>query len=91
MIAEVKKLVLHYDASIELPFAVLAMCALLEFAVFPMVLLLYTMRSFHRCLGYCTRIRWRILHTFIDPSRDGIRMAPMELITVGFLLDSIIF
>ena len=40
MIAEVKKLVLHYDASIELPFAVLAMCALLEFAVFPMVLLL---------------------------------------------------
>ena len=24
------------------------------------------MRSFQRCLGYCTRIRWQFLHTFAD-------------------------
>ena len=27
---------------------------------------LYPMRSFQRCLGYCTRIRWQFLHTFAD-------------------------
>ena len=65
--------VLYYDASIEsfsrqhLPFALLAICVLLLFAVFPMlILLLYPMRSFQRCLGYCTRIRWQFLHTFAD-------------------------
>ena len=63
----------YYDASIEyfsrqhLPFAVLAICVLLVFVVFPMILLLlYPMRSFQRCLGYCTRIRWQFLHTFAD-------------------------
>ena len=62
-----------YDASIEyfsrqhLPFGVLAICVLLVFVLFPMVLLLlYPMRSFQRCLGYCTRIRWQFLHTFAD-------------------------
>ena len=65
--------VLYFDASIEyfsrqhLPFAVLAVCVLLVFALFPMLtLLLYPMRSFQRCLGYCTRIRWQFLHTFAD-------------------------
>ena len=65
--------VLYYNASIEyfsrqhLPFAVLAICVLLVFVVFPMLLLLlYPMRSFQRCLGYCTRIRWQFLHTFAD-------------------------
>ena len=64
---------LYFDASIEyfsrqhLPFAVLAICVLLVFVVFPMLLLLlYPMRSFQRCLGYCTRIRWQFLHTFAD-------------------------
>ena len=65
--------VLYYDASIEyfsrehLPFALLAICVLLVFVVFPLLLLLlYPMRSFQRCLGYCTRIRWQFLHTFAD-------------------------
>ena len=65
--------VLFFDASIEsfsrqhLPFAVLAISALLVFVVFPMLLLLlYPMRSFQRCLGYCTRIRWQFLHTFAN-------------------------
>ena len=65
--------VLYYDASIEsfsrqhLPFAVLALCVLLVFVLFPLlILLLYPMRSFQRCLGYCTRIRWQFLHTFAD-------------------------
>ena len=64
---------LFYDASIEyfsrqhLPFAVLAICVLLVFVLFPLLLLLlYPMRSFQRCLGYCTRIRWQFLHTFAD-------------------------
>ena len=64
---------LFYNASIEyfsrqhLPFAVLAILVLLLFAVFPMLLLLlYPMRSFQRCLGHCTRIRWQFLHTFAD-------------------------
>ena len=64
---------LNYNASIEyfsrqhLPFAVLAICVLLVFVLFPLLLLLlYPMRSFQRCLGYCTRIRWQFLHTFAD-------------------------
>ena len=64
---------LFFDASIEyfsrqhLPFAVLAICVLLVFVLFPLLLLLlYPMRSFQRCLGYCTRIRWQFLHTFAD-------------------------
>ena len=64
---------LFFDALIEsfsrehLPFALLAICVLLVFAVFPLLLLLlYPMRSFQRCLGYCTRIRWQFLHTFAD-------------------------
>ena len=65
--------VVYYDASIEsfsrqhLPFAVLAISVLLVFVVFPLLLLLlYPMRSFQRCLGYCSRIRWQFLHTFAD-------------------------
>ena len=65
--------VLYYNASIEyfsrehLPFALPALCVLLVFVVFPLLLLLlYPMRSFQKCLGYCTRIRWQFLHTFAD-------------------------
>ena len=72
--------VLYYDASIEyfsrqhLPFALLAICVLLVFVVFPMLLLLlYPMRSFQRCLGYCTRIRWQFLHTFADTFQGGYK------------------
>ena len=66
-------IVLYYNASIEyfsrqhLPFALPAICVLLVFVVFPLLLLLlYPMRSFQRCLGYCTGIRWQFLHTFAD-------------------------
>ena len=76
----VDPVVLYYNASIEyfsrqhLPFAVLAICVLLVFAVFPMLLLLmYPMRSFQRCLGYCTRIRWQFLHTFADAFQGGYK------------------
>ena len=76
----VDPVVLYYNASIEyfsrqhLPFAVLAICVLLVFAVFPMLLLLlYPMRSFQRCLGYCTRIRWQFLHTFADTFQGGYK------------------
>ena len=69
----VGQVVLYYNASIEyfsrehLPFALLAICVLLVFVIFPLLLLLlYPMRSFQRCLGYCTRIRWQFLHTFAD-------------------------
>ena len=65
--------VLFFDASVVyfsrhyLPFAVVAMCVLLVFVLFPMLLLLlYPMRSFQRCLGYCTRRRWQFLHTIAD-------------------------
>ena len=71
---------LYFDASIEyfsrqhLPFAVLAICILLVFVLFPMVLLLlYPMRSFQRCLGHCTRIRWQFLHTFADAFQGGYK------------------
>ena len=69
----VGQIVLFFDASMEyfsrqhLPFALLAICVLLVFVLFPLLLLLlYPMRSFQRCLGYCTRIRWQFLHTFAD-------------------------
>ena len=65
--------VLYYDASTvyfsrqHLPFALPALSVLLVFVAFPLLLLLlYPMRSFQRCLGYCTRIRWQFLHTFAD-------------------------
>ena len=65
--------VLYYDASTvyfskeHLPFALPALCVLLVFVAFPLLLLLlYPMKSFQRCLGYCTRIRWHFLHTFAD-------------------------
>ena len=58
--------VLYNFSRQHLPFAVLAICVLLVFAVFPLLLLLYPMRSFQRCLGYCTRIRCQFLHTFAD-------------------------
>ena len=65
--------VLFFDSSIEyfsiqhLPFAVLAISVLLVFVLFPLLLLLmYPMRSFQRCLGYCTRTSWQFLHTFAD-------------------------
>ena len=64
---------LYYDPSIEyfsrqhLPFAILAICILLVFVLFPlMLLLLYPMKSFQRCLGYCTIMRWQFLYTFAD-------------------------
>ena len=64
---------LYLDASIEyfsrqhLPFAVLAICVLLVFVIFPLLLLLlYPMRTSQRCLGYCTKVRWQFLHTFAD-------------------------
>ena len=31
------------------------------------------MRSFQRCLGYCTRIRWQFLHTFADTFQGGYK------------------
>ena len=72
--------VLYHDASIEffsrqhLPFALPAICVLLVFVVFPLLLLLlYPMRSFQRCLGYCTRIRWQFLHTFADVFQGGYK------------------
>ena len=72
--------VLYFDASIEyfsrqhFPFAVLAICVLLVFVLFPLLLLLlYPMRSFQRCLGYCTRIRWQFLHTFADTFQGGYK------------------
>ena len=38
-----------------------------------LLLLLYPMRSFQRCLGYCTRIRWHFLHTFADAFQGGYK------------------
>ena len=72
--------VLYYNASIEyfskehLPFAVPALCVLLVFVIFPLLLLLlYPMRSFQRCL--------------LMPLRDVTRMAQMVLVTITILLD----
>ena len=71
---------LYLDASIEyfsrqhLPFAVLAICVLLVFVIFPLLLLLlYPMRTSQRCLGYCTKVRWQFLHTFADAFQGRYR------------------
>ena len=64
-------LFLYYDASIayfgkeHLPYAVLALLLLLIFVLLPMLLLLYPMRCFQRCLGLCG-VRWHALPIFID-------------------------
>ena len=64
---------LYYDASIEyfgtkkhLPYAILALFVVAVFILFPLLLLLlYPMRWFQRCLG-CCRMRWHALNIFID-------------------------
>ena len=63
---------LYYDGSIEyfgkkhLPYAILALFVVLIFIILPiLLLLLYPMRCFQRCLGHC-RVRWHALHIFID-------------------------
>ena len=64
---------LYYDASIEyfgtkkhLPYAILALFVVLTFILFPiLLLLLYPMRCFQRCLGHCG-VRWHAVHIFID-------------------------
>ena len=65
-------LYLYYDATIEyfgdehLPYGVLAVFVMLVFILFPLLLLLlYPMRCFQRCLG-CCGIRWHALPIFID-------------------------
>ena len=56
--------VLYHDASIEyftiqyFPLLPHTINVLLVFVLFPLLLLLCPMRSFQRCLGDCTRIRW---------------------------------
>jgi len=63
---------LYYDGSIEyfgnkhLPYAILAVFVVLIFILLPiLLLLLYPMRCFQRCLGHC-RVRWHALHIFVD-------------------------
>ena len=64
---------LYYDASIEyfgtkkhLSYAILAVFVVLIFIIFPLLLLLlYPMRCFQRCLG-CCRVKWHALPIFID-------------------------
>ena len=64
---------LYYDASIEyfgtkkhLPYAIVAVFVVLIFIIFPiLLLLLYPMRWFQRCLGLC-RVKWHALPIFID-------------------------
>ena len=63
---------LYYDASIayfgkeHLPYGILALLLLLIFVLLPIVLLLlYPMKCFQRCLGRCG-VRWHALHIFID-------------------------
>ena len=64
---------LYYDASVEyfgtkkhLPYAILAVFVVLIFIILPiLLLLLYPMRCFQRCLGRCG-VRWHALHIFID-------------------------
>ena len=66
---------LYYDASIEyfgskhLPYAILALFVVLIFIIFPiLLLLLYPMRCFQRCLS-CCGVRWHVLPIFIDAFR----------------------
>ena len=94
---------IEYFSRQHLPFALPAICVLLVFVVFPLLLLLlYPMRSFQRCLGYCTRMKWQFLHTFADAfqgcykngtngSRDyryfaGLYLLFRAVLLVGFIV-----
>ena len=66
------KLYLYYDGTVEyfgpehLPFAILALVALLVFNILPLLLLvLYPCQCFQRCLNRCN-IGCQALHTFMD-------------------------
>ena len=63
---------LYYDASVvffsreHLPFALLAIFALLTFNILPLlVVVLYPTQVFQKCLN-CGRIRWHAVHAFAD-------------------------
>ena len=62
---------LYYDASVEyfgkkhLPYAILALFVILIFIISPILLLLYPLRCFQRCLS-CFGVRWHALPIFID-------------------------
>ena len=65
-------LYLYYDSTIRymneehLPYALVAIAVLLIFVFAPLLLLiLYPMRCFQRCLSHC-RVRWHALHIFVD-------------------------
>ena len=66
------KLFLYYDTTIRyfnkehLPYALVAIAVLLIFVFAPLLLLiLYPMRCFQRCLSHC-RVRWHALPIFAD-------------------------
>ena len=65
--------VMYYDSTVKhfsdnhLPFAVVSICVVLVFIVFPILLLiLYPTRIFRRCTTYCRFRRWHTLHTFME-------------------------
>ena len=67
-----KQLYLYYDATVEMfghehmPYAIVAIIVLSVFVLFPLLLLcLYPLRCFQRCLRYC-RLRCFVLHAFIE-------------------------
>ncbi len=61
----------YYNASIRnfsaghLPFAAFAIFTVFIFIVMPLLLLLYPVRIFQKCLD-CFRVRWHALHIFTD-------------------------
>ena len=59
-------LFVEYFDKKHLPYAIVAVFVVLIFIIFPiLLLLLYPMRCFQRCLGHC-RVRWHALHIFIE-------------------------
>ena len=67
------KLVLYYDPTVECHsqeysmYAVLAVCVLVAFVIFPTILLiLYPTKLFRKCVSSCGFRRWLALHMFAD-------------------------
>ena len=68
-----KRCVLYYDSTVEchsqeqLIFGAIAVCVLLIFIIFPIILLiLYPTRLFRKCVSCCGFRRWHALHIFME-------------------------
>ena len=93
-----RKCVLYYDPTVECHtqeftiFAVIAVCVLVIFIIFPTILLIvYPTRLFRKCVSCCGFRRWHALHMFLESFqgqyKDGTNgTRDFRMVSASFLI-----